>query len=238
MFLNTTYQEVEYFQYTNDLGNDLSRVTSDGLFWLPPTCTTSDNPRILGGRCWDNEDPSVATSSILDRNDRQFDHDRDVSMCQEDSVGVVSLISTDQPQVKTWSTQTLCFPVGRNPSPFAFKNNEMYLLNYFVYDISPRCTTWPMDNPFAQAIMPVCISALDTPIFNIVVAVSSHQLTLLNDSRFENDTWIYRGKALRSFQTEISQVQSQKESSVAWDQVISTLVMLAFFDVSSTVLDI
>jgi hypothetical protein len=58
------------------------------------------------------------------------------------------------------------------------------------------------------------MSGLEKPLFNIVMAVASQQLSLLNDNRFNKDIWIYRGKALRRIQTEIVQFQTQQERTL------------------------
>ncbi|KAH6991380.1 fungal-specific transcription factor domain-containing protein [Ilyonectria sp. MPI-CAGE-AT-0026] len=233
MFLNTTYQDFKHYLDPDNLcnGSMLDEASSYAPFWPSPAFTTIAAPRTLDGRCWDSEDPLVATPRILDGNGWDFGVNQDVNIFQADDVDM-SLMPTNRAHVATCSNPIFCWPIVQNPSPFALGDNEMYLLNYFTHGVSPRCTTWPADNPFARTILPVCMSALDKPLFNIVMAVASHQLSLLNDSRFKRDIWIYRGKAIRSFQAEIGQLQSRQEASVDWEQIISTLVMLTFFDIS------
>ncbi|CAI6085152.1 unnamed protein product [Clonostachys chloroleuca] len=64
------------------------------------------------------------------------------------------------------------------------------------------------------------------------MAISSHQLYMLKDKRFERDIWMYRAKALRGFQHEIARFRDDDQSSKGWEQVIATLIMLTFFDMS------
>lgn len=226
MFLNTTYRDFKHYLEVDDRRKDsiLGKAPSYVPSWPSPALTTFDTPAILDGSQWDSED------LLLDFDDA----DLDVNMFENDNVvEMSSLMPTYHVQMVTPNDPTFCWTIARNPSPFALGDNEMYLLDYFTHGVSPRCTTWPADNPFARTILPVCMSAQDKPLFNIVMAVASHQLSLLNDGRFKKDIWVYRGKALRSFQGEMSRLQSQQGSLVDWEQIISTLVMLAFFDVSS-----
>ncbi|CAH0052145.1 unnamed protein product [Clonostachys solani] len=62
------------------------------------------------------------------------------------------------------------------------------------------------------------------------MAISSYQLYMLKDKRFERDIWMYRAKALRGFQYEIARFREDSQSSKGWEQVIATLIMLTFFD--------
>ena len=233
MFLNTTYQDFKQFLEADDLCNNSTsnEASFDAPPWLSPISRTSTTPRISGRRCWNSENPLVATSQIMDRHDWDSNNARDAKSFEEEDVETLLPTATNQTQMVTWENPTFSWGITPNPSPFALGGNESYLLDYFVHGVSPRCTTWPADNPFTRTLMPVCLSTPDKPLFNILMAVASHQLSLLNDSRFEKDIWVYRGKALRSFQAEIGQLQSQRESLADWEQIISTLVMLTFFDV-------
>ena len=59
-------------------------------------------------------------------------------------------------------------------SPFALGDTETYLLDYFTNGLVPRCTTWPAENPFLRTIIPICLSALNEPLFNTIMAVACH----------------------------------------------------------------
>lgn len=123
-------------------------------------------------------------------------------------------------------------PIVANPSFFSLQEDEAYLLDYFTYGVTPRCTTWAVDNPFARTMLPLCISSLGRPIFNTILAVASQQHSLLEGGRFKTNIWIYRGKALRSLQAEMGRVDYHQKPLADWEHVVSTLVMLTFFDVS------
>ncbi|KAI8659164.1 hypothetical protein NCS56_01133200 [Fusarium sp. Ph1] len=237
MFLNTTCQD---FKHKLDAGGVRDDSTLDEASYYAPSCpplafTVLETPCIQEGHCSEPEDPLAATPQILSKNNRDLDDIRDVSMFKKKDSDPSLLMPTNQAQISSWSRwccPTSSWPIARNPSPLSLGDNEIYLLDYFTHGVSPRCTTWPADNPFARTMLPICMSGLDKPLFNMVMAVASHQLSLLNDTRFKKDIWIYRGKALRAFQAEMSRLQSRQESSVDWEQVISTLVMLTFFDIS------
>ncbi|KAI8657207.1 hypothetical protein NCS57_01098400 [Fusarium keratoplasticum] len=232
MFLNTTCQD---FKRKLEAGGVRNDSTLDEASDYAPSCplpafAAFAAPCIQKGHFSEPEDPLAATPQILFRNNLSLDDVRGVSMFKESDSGVSLLTPRNQTQISSWSNRTFSWPIARNPSPLALGDNEIYLLDYFTHGVSPRCTTWPADNPFARTMLPICMSGPNKPLFNIVIAVASHQLSLLNDTRFRKDIWIYRGKALRAFQAEMGRLQSGRECSVDWEQVISTLVMLTFFD--------
>ncbi|KAJ5232561.1 hypothetical protein N7468_005517 [Penicillium chermesinum] len=119
-------------------------------------------------------------------------------------------------------------------SPFGLNGKQLILLDYFTHKLIPRCTTWPVENPFVSIILPICLSATEKPLFYTVMAISSHQLSMLEDKRFERDIWEYRAKALRGFQREIGRFRSGDEpaATAGWEHITATLVMLTFFDAS------
>ncbi|RMJ18253.1 hypothetical protein CDV36_002034 [Fusarium kuroshium] len=234
MFLNTTCQDFKRKLNSGGARNDstLNEASDHAPFCPSPAFPAFATPYIQEGHCSEPEDSLAATPQILPRNSRDLDDVRDISMFNENDSDMWSLMPTNQAQIPRRRNPTLIWPIVRNPSPLTLGDNEIYLLDYFTYGVSPRCTTWPADNPFARTMLPICMSGPDKPLFNIVMAVASHQLSLLNDARFRKDIWVYRGKALRAFQTEMNRLQGRRESSVDWEQVISTLVMLTFFDIS------
>jgi hypothetical protein len=89
-----------------------------------------------------------------------------------------------------WATTELPtrFVSPCNPSPPGLGSNKMFLLDYFINDLIPRCTTWPVENPFIRVILPICLSAINEPLFYNIMAISSYQLYMLKDKRFAMPT--------------------------------------------------
>jgi hypothetical protein len=233
MFVNTTYQDFDRYLATNIFHGEakLDEAPFFELPWSPQDVTTPIATYLPEGGWWD-EEPPVSAPHLSGPTDCDFDEYIGIGMFEADDIAAMpSLIVQDQTQATAWKDLTPPWTIARNPSPFALAENEMYLLDYFTHGVSPRCTTWPADNPYARIILPLCMSALNEPLFNSVIAVASHQLSLLNDRRFGKDIWMYRGKALRGFQGEIDRLQSPQQFPINWEQTISTLVMLTFFDV-------
>lgn len=233
MFVNTTYLDFDRYLATDIFHGEakLGRAPSLELPWSPQDLTAPIATYLPDGGWWD-EEPPVSVPHLSGPTNCGFDEYIGLDMLGEDDMAVMPpLLVHDRAPETTWSDVTTPWTLVRNPSPFALADNEMYLLDYFTHGVSPRCTTWPADNPYARIILPLCMSALNKPLFNSVIAVASHQLSLLNDRRFGKDIWMYRGKALRGFQEEIVWLQSPQQSPMDWEQMISTLVMLTFFDV-------
>lgn len=240
MFVNTTYRDFDRYLAT-DIFHGEAKLDEAPSFELScfPQDTTAPIATYLADGGWWGEDPPASVPHLSDPTNCGFDEHMSLDMFEEDDMALIpSLMIHNGALETTRSDVTTPWALIRNPSPFALADNEMYLLDYFTHGVSPRCTTWPADNPYARIILPLCMSALNEPLFNSVIAVASHQLSLLNDRRFGKDIWTYRGKALRGFQKEIVRLQNPQQSTMSWEQMISTLVMLTFFDVRLSFQDI
>ncbi|KAF4125986.1 anaphase-promoting complex subunit 1 [Geosmithia morbida] len=227
IFLNYTYDD---FQNTSNTdGTHYGAISDDSLPCVNHSlCQTVNLP---------------TTARVLEESDRGLRgplasaHQTEFNDCQhvvfeDDGLSVMSSLSArNQAEMGTGDDAVSAWPILQNPPPFALANNESYLLEYFIHGISPRCTTWPADDVYARNILPICMTSVHKPIFNMIMAVSSHQISILNrDTGSGKNTWIYHGKALRGLHTEIGQLQRQNGFSTDWEQVISTLVMVTFFD--------
>lgn len=212
MFLNTTYQDFQPKLSSNDILDIDPLGVKPAFVSLELYLGPSSRPST-----------SLGLDGIGSQDQPYVPRDADHGLWSETGEAMASLVVSDS---------SLYQPrMIRSPSPFALGNNEAFLLDYFTNGLAPQCTTWPAENPFVRTIVPICISALNEPLFNTIMAVACHQLSLLNDRRFERDIWVYRGKALHGFQCEIARFRSQAHSPVGWEQVAATLVMLTFFDV-------
>lgn len=210
MFLNTTYQD---FRFSLELVEHTDPETPDiaqALTYLESSLnlTPSSEPAFSD----DRELFSICRKNFTLQGGNSSD---DLMLENDDSI----------------NQSPLYLFVAQNPSPFRLGGSEVFLLDYFTNGLIPRCTTWPADNPFVRIVVPICLSAINGPLFHTVMAIASHQLYLLDDKRFERDIWTYRSRALRGFQDEVARFGTHTQSSPGWEHLVATLVMLTFFDV-------
>ncbi|KUJ15078.1 uncharacterized protein LY89DRAFT_686632 [Mollisia scopiformis] len=122
-------------------------------------------------------------------------------------------------------------PKPLSPGSFVFSATEAYLLDYFRTQLAQWCRGFGARNPYRNIILRLTFGTGSTMLLHAVLAASANQLRILNDSRYNEDVWVYRGKALKLLQMRIQDCRIQNDWS-GWEDILATVLMLCFFDVS------
>lgn len=127
-------------------------------------------------------------------------------------------------------------------------NQEKQLFQYFVDTICPNCICYPNEdfsgsinininsnannkfiNPYLYLIVPLALRS--EVVMNAVIATSAHQLFLLGGKEYENISQKYTDLSL----TQLAELlKRQNTLSFDWDEVLATVLMMCFKEISST----
>lgn len=135
-------------------------------------------------------------------------------------------------------------------------NDEKLLLNYFINSICPTCICYPkfsttnqqpihdtyglnnsnpldnlkkQTNPYLYLIVPLAFQS--KMVMDTVMATSAHQLFLLGNSKYEEISNNYSTKSIDQLPSIIQEKQNSK--SFDWDDILATILMLCFKEISS-----
>ncbi|CAI6336259.1 unnamed protein product [Periconia digitata] len=100
--------------------------------------------------------------------------------------------------------------------------HEAYLLQFYIVAICPNCSLSPIDNPYLYYVTPM--ATIYPPLRDAVISIAATERRLVNDRRFEKESWLYKSRALRGLQETIT------SGSVSWP-FIATVLMLCFNDI-------
>ncbi|KAG2733246.1 hypothetical protein G9P44_004236 [Scheffersomyces stipitis] len=143
-------------------------------------------------------------------------------------------------------------------STFNFFNDEFYkdnikleseIFNYFVNGICPGCVCYPKKSNGASGMIPAPVTQINpdlnpylylvvplaqrSPIvYKTLVSVASRQLSLLGNSKFDTLSENYTSEVLKALPLLIKEKQMEKSNN--WDEVLATVLMLCFADISSS----
>lgn len=136
------------------------------------------------------------------------------------------------------------------------QSSEKFLLHYFIDTICPKCVCYPtnpgishrasveepldelfkvqsskqMDsNPYLYLIVPLAFKS--KILMDTIMATTAHQLFLLGDLQYENVSSNYSERSL----TRLPEIIKEKQQcqSLDWDEVLATVLMLCFKEISS-----
>lgn len=113
--------------------------------------------------------------------------------------------------------------IQRLPSSPVLSKNEAYLFDYFVSSICPSCSLSQAYNPYLRYIAPMSLTY--GPLLDAVIAVSANELRLVNDRRFEKESWWYKDRSLKGLRMRIA------SGDIGWP-LVATILMLCFYDIS------
>ncbi|EED14059.1 conserved hypothetical protein [Talaromyces stipitatus ATCC 10500] len=183
-----------------ELDNDFTGVPLDQYFgkWIWLNTTYEDFTGKINQ--WDDGENEVGLLSPIDN-----------------SAGRLVLASAHQQVVdQTLKTRTLGNPLSY------YDYSEAYLLDYFINAIGPNCSLSSSQNPY-MSLIPLLSY---TTFRNTILAVSANQLSLLGDTRYSRDAYMFKQKAL----TGLTQVDT---TSTADFGVVASVLMLCFHDISA-----
>ncbi|KAK6198630.1 fungal-specific transcription factor domain-containing protein [Scheffersomyces amazonensis] len=137
-------------------------------------------------------------------------------------------------------------------NPEFYQNNfklESEVFNYFVDTICPGCICYPRRadgrsgllpvpsigvnpdlNPYLYLVVP--LAQVSPIVYKALVAVASKQLSLLGNTKFEYLARNYTSEILQKLPMLIKEKQLSRSSD--WDEVLATVLMLCFTDISSS----
>ncbi|KAK6457372.1 fungal-specific transcription factor domain-containing protein [Scheffersomyces xylosifermentans] len=141
---------------------------------------------------------------------------------------------------------------------FNFYNEEFYqnnfkleseIFNYFTNSICPGCICYPKGsggrsglipapltrvnpdlNPYLYLVVP--LAQTSEIVYKTLVAVAARQLSLLGNAKFDTLSSIYTSQVLKMLPSVIKEKQNSNSNN--WDEVLATVLMLCFADISSS----
>lgn len=129
-------------------------------------------------------------------------------------------------------------------------NQEKQLFQYFVNTICPNCICYPHEdsssnininininsnntnkviNPYLYLIVPLALRS--EVVMNAVIATSAHQLFLLGGEEYEKISQKYTDLSLNQL---AELLKRQNTIGFDWDEVLATVLMMCFKEISST----
>lgn len=118
-------------------------------------------------------------------------------------------------------------------SPMAMSSVELYLWNYFHGAITPTCVLNPAVNPYQDIFLRIAASTgKASPLFNIVMAISARERSILGDERYDRVALGYHHQAVRLLRLETVKMEQGVSDQTSKAQILATVMALVFLDVS------
>lgn len=197
-------------------------------------------PSILQSECLpttvdaEAERPHGSTAGLKERDTLNEIHEGVSDSASDKSTGQIPVIeerrlvlnlSNPSPTI-TWTCDTepqtspsSCLPLR------SFTGCEAQLLNYYIHELSPKCSLSVHLNPYLKVLLPVAFEF--EPLRHTLLATSACQLYhLTGDRQYELSSLSHRSKAIRGLNTHLGKERADWKS-------LATIVMFCFRDVIS-----
>ncbi|ETN36914.1 uncharacterized protein HMPREF1541_07901 [Cyphellophora europaea CBS 101466] len=116
----------------------------------------------------------------------------------------------------TWS----CIPV---PPHSPYHGSDAFLLDYYINELSPKCSLSSSNNPYLYTLLPV--AAEFAPLRHALLAAAANELRLQQHIQYEKPSLNLRDAAIKGLRTHL---QSQR---MDWKS-LAVMLMFCFFDIS------
>jgi hypothetical protein len=117
-------------------------------------------------------------------------------------------------------------------SPLDLSSTECHLWQYFHGAIAPTCVLDPAVNPYQDIILRIAASTgKSSPLFNIVMAISAREHSILGRGDFHTIALRYHNQAVRLLRLETTKMEQGVSDQASKAQILATVMALVFLDV-------
>lgn len=147
-----------------------------------------------------------------------------------------SALSASAPSVSldVFDPQSVTFP--RSLDFFSFSREHSRLWDYFTAFVAPRCALNHGTNPYLNVIPRIATASPQGPLFQCIMAVSASQMQMLKHGDPQISIWGHRNRALTALRNQVVHYDSQAnvfaDSAIGIEQIISSTLMMCFYEVS------
>lgn len=116
--------------------------------------------------------------------------------------------------------------------PLAMSKMEVYLWTYFHGAIAPTCVLNPSVNPYQAILLRIAASTgKSSPLFNIIMAISARERSILGSREYDSVALGYHHEALRLLRKETCKMEEGTMDQSSQAQILATVMSLIFLDV-------
>ncbi|KAK7229832.1 hypothetical protein V2G26_002002 [Clonostachys chloroleuca] len=118
--------------------------------------------------------------------------------------------------------------------PLAMSKMEVYLWTYFHGAIAPTCVLNPSVNPYQAILLRIAASTgKSSPLFNIIMAISARERSILGSREYDSVAIGYHHEALRLLRKETCKMEEGTMDQSSQAQILATVMSLIFLDIMS-----
>lgn len=117
-------------------------------------------------------------------------------------------------------TEFACIPV---PPHSPYLGSDAFLLDYYISELSPKCSLSSTNNPYLYTLLPVAFEF--EPLRHALLAAAANELRLQQHAQFENLSLKLRDAAIRGLRAHLQTTEMDWKS-------LAVLLMFCFYDIS------
>lgn len=118
------------------------------------------------------------------------------------------------------ATGMACIPV---PPHSPYLGSDAFLLEYYISELSPKCSLSSTNNPYLYTLLPVAFEF--EPLRNALLAAAANELRLQQHGQYENLSLKLRDAAIRGLRSYL------QTTEMDW-KGLAVMLMFCFFDIS------
>jgi len=117
-------------------------------------------------------------------------------------------------------TEFACIPV---PPYSPYLGSDAFLLDYYISELSPKCSLGSANNPYLYTLLPVAFEF--EPLRHALLAATANELRLQQHVQFENVSLKLRDAAIRGLRAHLQTTEMDWKS-------MAVMMMFCFYDIS------